>query len=791
MNSLNCLRPNHRVVPLALQRRIQAVFYFITALLPFASLFSHSVHAAETRSLSDASARRIEELVNAAISEKKMPGCVVGVGDSNGLYFLRAYGNKRVEPAIEPMTTDTVFDMASITKPVATGSSIMKLIEQGKLRPQDKVIDFFPEFGVKEKNTITVLDLLVHRSGLIPDNALADYKNGPEVAWQKICDLPLTAPVGTAFKYSDVNFIVLGKIVEKLSGKDLNQFVRSEVFEPCGMQESGFLPPDALKQRAAPTEKRNDAWIQGEVHDPRAFELGGIAGHAGLFSTAADIGKYAQMVLNNGSVVKTDGASQQVFAPNTLRLMRQGVSVPGGVRGMSWDKQTGFSTNKGDLLSSEAIGHGGFTGTVLWIDPAQDLFFVFLSNRVHPDGKGLVNPLAGKLLNVVASDLSRAPSSSKDQNVFAGLDCLERDGFRILEGRKVGLITNHTARTRNKVGIVKLFSEAKNFQLAALFSPEHGFEGKLDIAKVDDSQDSSTGLKIFSLYGETRRPTPKMLESVDTLVFDIQDIGARFYTYISTMGEAMKAAAENKKRFVVLDRPNPINGIDVAGPMLDDKLESFVAYHKLPVRHGMTVGEIAKMLQQELKLDLDLQVVACEGWERSMYYESTGIPWINPSPNMRSLNQAVLYPGIGLLETTNISVGRGTDTPFEWIGAPWMRSSELASDLNRLDLPGVVFLPVEFTPTSSKFANELCQGIQIDVIDRASFQPVRTGLMIAVHLRRLHPSDWDTKSLNRLLGNKAMEQAILEGKGWNDLESIYLDGMREFLKRREYFLLYR
>ncbi|MCU0715326.1 MAG: DUF1343 domain-containing protein [Pirellula sp.] len=791
MNSLNCLRPNHRVVPLAFQRRIQAVFYFITALLPFTVLFGHSVHAAETRSLSDASARRIEELVNAAISEKKMPGCVVGVGDSNGLYFLRAYGNKRVEPAIEPMTTDTVFDMASITKPVATGSSIMKLIEQGKLRPQDKVIDFFPEFGVKEKNTITVLDLLVHRSGLIPDNALADYKNGPEVAWQKICDLPLTAPVGTAFKYSDVNFIVLGKIVEKLSGKDLNQFVRSEVFEPCGMQESGFLPPDALKQRAAPTEKRNDAWIQGEVHDPRAFELGGIAGHAGLFSTAADIGKYAQMVLNNGFVVKTDGALQQVFAPNTLRLMRQGVSVPGGVRGMSWDKQTGFSTNKGDLLSSEAIGHGGFTGTVLWIDPAQDLFFVFLSNRVHPDGKGLVNPLAGKLLNVVASDLSRAPSSSKDQNVFAGLDCLERDGFRLLEGRKVGLITNHTARTRNKVGIVKLFSEAKNFQLAALFSPEHGFEGKLDIAKVDDSQDSSTGLKIFSLYGETRRPTPQMLESVDTLVFDIQDIGARFYTYISTMGESMKAAAENKKRFVVLDRPNPINGIDVAGPMLDDKLESFVAYHKLPVRHGMTVGEIAKMLHQELKLDLDLQVVACEGWERSMYYESTGIPWINPSPNMRSLNQAVMYPGIGLLETTNISVGRGTDTPFEWIGAPWMRSSELASDLNRLGLPGVVFLPVEFTPTSSKFANELCQGIQIDVIDRASFQPVRTGLMIAVHLRRLHPSDWDTKSLNRLLGNKAMEQAILEGKGWNDLESIYLDGMREFLKRRESFLLYR
>ena len=754
-------------------------------------LFAPAVLAIDARQLSESATKRIEELVTDAIAEKRMPGCVIGVGDSKGLFFLQAYGNKRLEPAPEAMTVDTVFDMASITKPVATGSSIMKLIEQGKLRPQDKVVDFFPDFGVKEKDAITVLDLLVHRSGLIPDNALADYKNGPDVAWQKICDLPLTAPVGTAFKYSDVNFIVLGKIVEKLSGNDLNQFVRSEVFEPCGMQESGFLPPDHLKQRAAPTEKRNEAWIQGEVHDPRAFELGGIAGHAGLFSTAEDIGKYAKMVLNDGRATRNDGSTEQVFAPSTLRLMGRGVSVPGGVRGLSWDKQTGFSTNKGNLLSSDAIGHGGFTGTVLWIDPAQDLFFVFLSNRVHPDGKGLVNPLSGKLLNVVASDLARTTSNSKDQSVLSGLDCLERDGFRVLAGRKVGLITNHTARTRNKTGIVELFAGAKNFQLAALFSPEPGFEGKLDISKVDDSQDASTGLKIFSLYGETRRPTSAMLESIDTLVFDIQDIGARFYTYISTMGEAMRAASESKKRFVVLDRPNPINGVDVAGPMLDDKLESFVAYHKLPVRHGMTVGEIAKMLQAELKLDLDLVVVPCEGWERSMYYESAGIPWINPSPNMRSLNQAVLYPGIGLLETTNISVGRGTDTPFEWIGAPWMRASELAAELNRAGLPGVVFLPVEFTPDSSKFAKQACQGIQIDVIDREAFQPVQTGLMIAVHLRKLHPKDWETKSLNRLLGNKAMEQTILDGKEWEEMEKIYLEGMPEFLKRREAFLLYR
>jgi uncharacterized protein YbbC (DUF1343 family) len=690
------------------------------------------------------------------------------------------------------MTTDTVFDMASITKPVATGSSIMKLVEQGKLRINDKVIDILPEFHSKDKDKLTVLDLLVHRSGLIPDNALADYQNGVAQAWERICDLPLTAPIGTTFKYSDVNFIVLGKIVEKLSGEDLNSFSRKNVFEPIGMRESGFLPSEDLRKRAAPTEQRNGAWIQGEVHDPRAHLMNGIAGHAGLFSTANDMARYAQMFLRMGKAQKTDGSSVQVFAPTTLQLMSQGVPVPGGVRGLSWDKRTGFSTNKGDLLSDSSVGHGGFTGTVLWIDPAQDLFFVFLSNRVHPNGKGLVNPLAGKLLNVIASSVAQKPiSEPPSYSVLTGLDVLERDGFRVLAGERIGLITNHTGRSRSGASIVELFAKSKNVQLKSLFSPEHGFEGKLDIAKVNDSQDATTGLKIYSLYGETRKPTPAMLTEIDTIVFDIQDIGTRFYTYISTMGEALKSAAENKKRFVILDRPNPINGIDVAGPMLDDKAESFVAYHKLPVRHGMTVGEIAMMLRDELKLDVRLDVIACEGWRRSQSWETTGLLWINPSPNMRSMKQALIYPGVGLLETTNISVGRGTDTPFEWVGAPWIDNLKLAKWLNEQRLPGVAFVPVEFTPSSSKFENQLCKGIQIDVLDRQAFETVRTGLTIAVGLRKLHSEAWETKSLNRLLGCKAMEQAILDGKNWDELQSIYRLGVSEFMKRREAYLLYR
>jgi uncharacterized protein YbbC (DUF1343 family) len=312
----------------------------------------------------------------------------------------------------------------------------------------------------------------------------------------------------------------------------------------------------------------------------------------------------------------------------------------------------------------------------------------------------------------------------------------------------------------------------------------------LDRDKISDSQDPTTGLKVYSLYGATRRPTPEMLSEVDTLVFDIQDIGTRFYTYISTMGEAMLAAAEHKKRFVILDRPNPINGLDVTGPMMDDGLQSFVGFARLPVRHGMTTGELAKLIQAEKKLELNLQIVACEGWRRSDYWEQTGLTWINPSPNMRSLTQAILYPGIGLLEMTNLSVGRGTDTPFEIMGAPWLNSQALAERMNRYGLTGVAFVAVEFTPASSKYQGELCHGLQVLITDRERIEPVRLGIAIAAALHQLHPKDWETTNLNRLLGNMDMKDAILSNQSVLELDKIQQAGMSEFLKRREEFLIH-
>ncbi len=349
----------------------------------------------------------MDALIAEAIVAEKLPGCVVCVGRQGKIAWLKAYGNKRLEPTLEAMTTDTVFDLASLTKPIATATSIMKLMELGQLRLDQKVVDWLPEFGLHGKEEIRLTHLLVHQSGLIPDNALADYEHGPEVAWQRICELKLVAAVGAEFKYSDVNFIVLAKLVEKISGRHVHAFSHDEIFAPLGMSETGFVPAEALRKRAAPTEQRAGKWMQGEVHDPRAYLLNGIAGHAGLFSTAEDLAVYSQMLLNDGKrpliAGLPEGNSTHILAPATVQAMTAPIPVSSGIRGLGWDKQTGYSSNKGDRLSDRAFGHGGFTGTVLWIDPELDLFVIFLSNRLHPKGKGQVNALAGEIINVVVS----------------------------------------------------------------------------------------------------------------------------------------------------------------------------------------------------------------------------------------------------------------------------------------------------------------------------------------------------------------------------------------------------
>lgn len=735
------------------------------------------------------SASRLEaiaDVVQEGLNQSKMPGCVVTVGRRSGIVFQRAFGMRQVQPDKEEMTVDTVFDLASLTKPIATATSAMILVQQGKLDLDAPVVRYLPEFGSHGKDQITVRHLLTHQGGLLPDNALSDYEGGRESAFQKIDELDLRAAPGERFIYSDVSFIVLARVVEAVSGLPISEFSREHIFLPLGMQETGYLPPQELRSRAAPTEQREGRWMQGEVHDPRAWALGGVAGHAGLFSTASDLAIYATMMLNRGRLGQTRILDAEIF-----EQMTRGEPVSSGRRGLGWDVRTGYSSNRGDLFSSRAFGHGGFTGTAIWMDPELDLYVIFLSNRVHPDGEGLVNPLAGRIGTLAAAAILADVDYPDTPTVLNGIDVARADNFRDLNGRHVGLITNHTGLARDGVSTVQLLHEAKAVDLVALFSPEHGLQGQLDVSKIGDTRDSATGLKVFSLYGESRTPTAESLQGIDALVFDIQDIGTRFYTYVSTMGHAMKAAEELNIRFVVLDRVNPIGGAVYDGPVLDQGLESFVGFHTLPVRHGMTIGELAQMFRTERFPDLDLVVVPVQNWSRSQLLDQTGLTWTNPSPNMRSLTQALLYPGIGLIETTNVSVGRGTDTPFEIIGAPWIDAQTLAADLNAAGLPGVRFVPVRFTPDSSRFANEQCGGVNLIVTSRAVFEPVSTGLQVACSLRKLYPDDWDTSSLNRLLADDAVCEAIRSGRSLAELRPMWKLELDEFRDRRRQFLLYK
>jgi uncharacterized protein YbbC (DUF1343 family) len=373
--------------------------------------------------------------------------------------------------------------------------------------------------------------------------------------------------------------------------------------------------------------------------------------------------------------------------------------------------------------------------------------------------------------------------------VQTGIDVLAANGAKELQGRRIGLITNHTGRTADGRRTVDVLARADGVQLVRLFSPEHGWEGALD-EKVGDTTDAATKLPVVSLYGETRKPTAAMLEGLDTLVFDIQDIGCRFYTYVSTMVLALEAAAGHGLRFVVLDRPNPIGGVLMEGPLLDTDRIDFVGCHTLPVRHGLTAGELARMYQGEKGLAADLQVIACTGWQRADTFDRTGLEWIDPSPNMRSLTQALLYPGIGLLEGTNLSVGRGTDTPFEVLGAPWCDGRALAARLAQERLPGVAFVPVRFRPKASKHKNEACSGIRVAITDWATFRPVATGLRIACALRDQHAATWRHEKLDWLLKNRAAYAAFAGGKPAAEIEASWRRDVDLFRMRRKPFLLY-
>lgn len=394
------------------------------------------------------------------------------------------------------------------------------------------------------------------------------------------------------------------------------------------------------------------------------------------------------------------------------------------------------------------------------------------------------------MLLAVLLPLALADHAASSPPVEPGIDVWIRRGFEPLAGRHIGLITNTTGRAADGSSTLDLLVASPGLDLVAIFTPEHAFGAQRE-GVIGDETHVPTGLPIYSLYGDTRRPTAAMLAGLEGLVFDIQDIGTRFYTYSTTLAYCMEAAALYGLPIVVLDRPNPIRGITTSGPVLDPPRQSFVAYAPVPIRHGLTIGELALLLNEELDIGADLTVVPVSGWRRDMWYDETGLLWVNPSPNIRNLTQALLYPAVGALETTNISVGRGTDTPFEWIGAPWMDALGMASSLNAAALPGVRFLARFLTPESGVHAGERCGGVTLVVTDRDRFDAGLTAVVLAQTLIRLHPEDWDPSGLPRLWG----DSTIVDQLRANHTPETIVDGwnqrLEEFRRRRTRYLLYR
>ncbi len=753
----------------------------------------------------------LDDVIEKAIASDLLPGAVLIVGHDGKIVHRKAYGNRALVPARETMTLDTIFDAASLTKVIATTSAMAKLVEQGKVRPNDKVTQYLPKFQ-NGKSDITVRHLMTHFSGMRPTlDKVPEWSGYEEGLARAYRDKPAAEP-GMRFIYSDTNYVLLAEIAHAVSGKMLDAYVAENVFAPLGMKDTQFFrvgtkPSPALLARIAPTEidAANGRPFRGVVHDETARFMGGVTGNAGLFTTAGDLALFASMMLNHGALNGT-----QVFAPLTVRKFTQ-PQTPADqpiLRGFGWDIDSTYSGNRGELFPIGSYGHTGFTGTSIWIDPSSNSFVVLMANHVHPKRGKNLTPLRAKVATLAAAGLGvdvpgailagytdLAPGSrrtvARNGQVQTGLDVLAAAQFAPLKGKRIGLITNHTGLSRDGKRNVDLMTAA-GVKLQIIFSPEHGIAGKEDHENVGDTRDAASGVIVISLYKPgQRKPDPELLKNLDALVFDIQDVGARFYTYSCTMLNSLEAAKGVKLPFYVLDRPNPITGVKVEGPSLDANLQSFVGCFDMPLRHGLTFGELATMANAERNWGATLHVIAMKGWQRGDWFDATGLTWVDPSPNMRSLNAALLYPGVAMIEAAkNYSVGRGTDAPFEQIGADWIRGQELAAFLNKRMIPGVRLYATRFTPTASNFSGKTIEGVRFVITDREAFDSVRLGCEIAYALATLYPGKIDWTANRNLIANRALLDRFAAGEDARTVAESLREPTEAFTARRAKYLIY-
>jgi uncharacterized protein YbbC (DUF1343 family) len=783
----------------------------------------------------------IDRLLNQAVDEHRLPGAVVVVGHHGHIVYSKAFGSRSLEPTREPMTLDTIFDMASLTKCLATATAVMQLYQEGKISPNDPVAKYLPDFAANGKQDITIRDLLTHYSGLPPDLDLLQPWQGKEEGYRRAFAVAPARPPGVRFVYSDINFIVLGALVEKLSGLTLDEYTQKNIAAPMGLANTRFLPPASWIPKIAPSQWEHgasasgnpasqtfpgDTMLRGVVHDPTSRRMGGVAGHAGLFSTGDDVAVFAQNLLDRLAGRPSRFPLSRIVLKKMVAPEQPATGT--SLRAFGWDIDSPYSSNRGTLFPVGSFGHTGFTGTSLWMDPASDTYVIVLANSVHPNGPKSITALRGQIADAAAialgihgdggslaaritgyneslSGMRRWPV--RNGEVKTGIDVLEANHFHELaeltrrhgNHLRMGLLTNQTgidSQDRRTIDI--LFHDAPSdvpgLTLTTLFSPEHGIRGALDEPGIPNSTDAATGLPIVSLYGATdsdRRPALETLRKLDAVAIDLQDAGVRFYTYEAVLRYFLEAAAKTGTEIIVLDRPDPINGSFVQGPISGPGTESYVNSINIPVRHGMTLGELARFDNQQLHLDAPLTVIAMLGWQRGDWYDSTGLPWVNPSPNLRDLEEATLYAGIGLIETTNISVGRGTDTPFELIGAPWIDARTLAGYLNHRQLPSVRFMPVDFTPQKPyPYGGQLCHGFHILILDRNVLDAPELGVEVAAALHRLYPEQFALDKINTLLANGTVLGALAAGDDPQRIAEGWGPALEAFERKRAMSLLY-
>jgi len=762
----------------------------------------------------------LDPIIEQAIHDGNIPGAILLVGHDGHVIYRKAYGARALEPRREAMTLDTIFDLASLTKVIATTTAIMQLLERGKIRLNDPVAKYLPEFAQNGKEDITVRQLLTHYSGLGPDLDLKTPWQGKETAFRMAFAETPQEPAGAGFAYSDINFITLGALVERVSGETLDQYTVRHIFAPLRMVHTRFVPPPPWKAKIAPTQyDENNVMLRGVVHDPTARRMGGVAGHAGLFSTADDLAKFAQVLLDGGDGILSAFSVEKMTRPEQPPAAEV-------LRGFGWDIDSPFSSNRGDLLPVGSFGHTGFTGTSVWIDPTTKTYIILLTNAVHPRGKGNAVGLRSKVATAVAAALPLTVSeketlrwesitgyneaqsaarrySVRNGNVKSGIDVLEEHNFDILEAtaapgpvakKRIGLLTNPTGVDSEGRRTIDVLAQTPGVSLDVLFGPEHGSTGMLDTTNLSNSKDEATGIPVYNVYGGTdaaRRPALDVLKNLDAVVVDIQDAGARFYTYETTLGYFLEAAAKLGIEVIVLDRPDPITGSFVQGPVSDAGRENFTNYFTEPVRQGMTMGELAKMFNAERGLKAKLTVVPMEGWQRGDWFDSTGLAWVNPSPNLRSVTEATLYPGVALIEGSNVSVGRGTDTPFELVGAPWIKGRELAAYLNRRGIAGVRFVAVSFTPSASAHNGQSCEGVNIVLTDRNGFDGPELGIELASALRKLYPADFKLDRIAELLVNQGVYDALVAGQDPRRIAQDWQQDLEKFQQMRQKYLIYK